>query len=149
MNSAWCISQNLFWFIAAAAARAAIAAGNQGKFWEMHHLLFTNQRHLEQTDLDSYAKELGLDISRFHADMQSNQTTDRIAKDKKLGEDLQIAGTPSIFINGRMFDGHQDMNDWIVQELANIKEGGGPVPAAAGADAGKPSIESRDAGSKK
>lgn len=135
------------------AARAAAAAMNQNKFWEMHHALFTNQRHLEQTDLDSYAKELGIEVSRFHADMQSNQTTDRIAKDRKLGEDLQIAGTPTIFINGRVFDGHQDMNDWITQELANIKEGGGtppapPAPAASG-DAGKPSTESRDAGSKK
>ena len=138
------------------AARAAAAAMNQNKFWEMHHALFTNQRHLEQTDLDSYAKELGIEVSRFHADMQSNQTTERIAKDRKLGEDLQIAGTPTIFINGRVFDGHQDMNDWINQELANIKEGGAAPPATAppatappappaSADAGKPG----DAGPKR
>ena len=44
-----------------------------------------------------------------------------------------IAGTPTIFINGRVFDGHQDMNDWIVQELANIKEGGGSPPASGSA----------------
>ena len=126
------------------AARAAAAAMNQQKFWEMHHALFTNQRHLEQTDLDSYAKELGIDVSRFHADMQSNQTTDRIAKDKKLGEDLQIGGTPTIFINGRLFDGHQDMNDWITLELASLAAGtpGTPGPnmavASGAADGGKP-----------
>ena len=45
------------------AARAAVAAMSQGKFWEMHHALFTNQRHLEQTDLDSYAQGLGLEVS--------------------------------------------------------------------------------------
>jgi len=127
------------------AARAAVAAMNQGKFWEMHHALFTNQRHLEQTDLDSYAKELGIDVSRFHADIQSPQTADRIAKDKKLGEDLQIGGTPTIFINGRLFDGRQDINEWIALELASIGQGGtAPAPAA---DSGKSTgIASGDAG---
>ncbi|MDB4941992.1 MAG: Periplasmic thiol:disulfide interchange protein DsbA [Labilithrix sp.] len=127
------------------AARAAAASMGQGKFWEMHHALFTNQRHLEQTDLDSYAKELGIDVSRFHADMQSNQTSDRIAKDKKLGEDLMIAGTPSIYINGRVYDGHQELGEWVTQELATIKAGGGSAPApsaspsaAASASAGGP-----------
>ncbi|MBX3185736.1 MAG: thioredoxin domain-containing protein [Labilithrix sp.] len=136
-----------------AAARAAVAAMNQGKFWEMHHALFTNQRHLEQTDLDSYAKGLGMDVSRFHADMQSPQTTERIAKDKKLGEDLQIGGTPTIFVNGRLFDGHQDMNDWIALELSTMGASS-PPPSAADAgstlgvatgDAGKPPA---DAGKK-
>ena len=136
------------------AARAAVAAMNQGKFWEMHHALFTNQRHLEQTDLDSYAQGLGLEVSRFHAEMQAAATADRIAKDHKLGEDLQIPGTPSIFINGRMYDGHQDMNDWIALELASVGAGGGasaPVASgassAASADAGKPAMS--DAGTKK
>ena len=135
------------------AARAGAAAMKQNKFWEMHHALFTNQRHLEQTDLDSYAKELGIEVSRFHADMQANEATDRIAKDKKLGEDLQIGGTPTIFINGRLFDGHQDMGEWITQELASIKENGGAPPApppAASGDAGKaPTLPTTDAGPKK
>ena len=123
------------------AARAAVAAMNQGKFWEMHHALFTNQRHLEQTDLDSYAKELGIEVSRFHADIQASATADRIAKDKKLGEDLQIGGTPTIFVNGRLFDGRQDLNEWIALELANATgdAGAAPAPATSGgsADAGK------------
>jgi protein-disulfide isomerase len=128
------------------AARAAIAAMNQGKFWEMHHMLFTNQRHLEQTDLDSYAKDLGLEVSRFHADMQAAATADRIAKDHKLGEDLQIQGTPTIFINGRMFDGRQDLNEWIALEQQTI---GTSAPVASGsADAGKPT-STPDAGAKK
>jgi len=130
------------------AARAAVAAMNQGKFWEMHHALFTNQRHLEQTDLDSYAKELGIDVSRFHADMQSPQTTERIARDKKLGEDLKIGGTPSIFINGRSFDGHQDLNDWIALDLAALKSGEAEKPptvtsgpASGAVDGGKPAAD--------
>lgn len=143
-------------------ARAAVAGMNQGKFWEMHHALFTNQRHLEQTDLDSYAKGLGIEVSRFHADMQATATAERIAKDKKLGEDLQIGGTPTIFINGRLFDGHQDIQDWIALELASIKgEGakgeGKPAPAAGDSgstgsaigDAGKAIPSASDAGAKK
>lgn len=137
------------------AARAAVAAGKQGKFWEMHHKLFANQAHLEQTDLDSYAKELGLDISRFHADMQSPETAARIEKDKKLGEDLQIGGTPTIFINGRLYEGNQDMNEWIALELATIradaKAGANTAPQAdaAAADAGKTADPGKaDAGAK-
>jgi protein-disulfide isomerase len=131
------------------AARAAISAlaVSPVKFWEMHHTLFTNQKHLEQTDLDSYAKSAGIEVSRFHADMQANATTDRIAKDRKLGEDLKIQGTPAIFINGRQFDGRQDMNDWINEELAALKEGGATSPAVA-SDAGAPT-KAADAGAKK
>jgi protein-disulfide isomerase len=131
------------------AARAAIAAGQQGKFWEMHHILFANQRHLEQTDLDSYAKELGLDVSRFHADMQAQATTDRIAKDRKLGEDLQIQGTPSVFINGRQFDGHQDLDEWVNQDLqtAGFAPTPSSAPIATSGDAGKPAApEKKDGG---
>jgi protein-disulfide isomerase len=125
------------------AARAGIAALNQNKFWEMHHAMFAGQRHLEQTDLDSYAKELGIEVSRMHADMQANATTERIAKDRKLGEDVQIGGTPTIFINGRLYDGHQDMNEWVTLELASLAAGGGGAPApstsaVAAPDAGKP-----------
>src|SRR5262249_32382526 len=66
------------------AARAAIAAGKQGKFWEMHHAIFANQQRLDQQGLDGLAKDLGLDVSRLHADMQSPETADRIGKDRKL-----------------------------------------------------------------
>lgn len=135
------------------AARAAVAAMNQGKFWEMHHALFAGQRHLEQTDIDSYAKELGIDVSRLHADMQATATGERIAKDKKLGEDLKIGGTPTIFINGRQFDGHQDLNEWIALELSSTTGGAPtpPVPIATGAaDAGKaPATADAGAGPKK
>lgn len=128
------------------AARAAVAAGKQGKFWEMHHKLFANQHHLEQTDIDSYAKELGLDVSRLHADMQANETSDRIAKDRKLGEDLKIQGTPSIFINGRSYDMRQDMGEWITLEMQVVREGGSTTaPTSATIDAGKTTT---DAGAK-
>lgn len=123
------------------AARAAYAAGKQGKFWEMHHLIFANQQRLDQQSLDQMAAQLGLDVSRLHADMQAQETTDRLAKDKKLGEDLKIEGTPTLFINGRQFDGHQDINEWLDTELAMVR-GGASAPASASASASAPASAS-------
>ncbi|MBX3219747.1 MAG: thioredoxin domain-containing protein [Labilithrix sp.] len=118
------------------AARAAIAAGKQGKFWEMHHMIFANQENLSQQGLDSMAKELGLDVGRLHADMQAPDTAERIAKDKKLGEDLKVEGTPAIYINGRQFDGHQDLNEWLNLELTMMGKQPAPPSTAAAGDAG-------------
>jgi protein-disulfide isomerase len=101
------------------AARAGIAAISQGKFWEMHDKMFANRDHLEQSDLDSYAKELGLDVARFHADMQAPATTERIARDKKLADTLEVKGTPTIYINGRDYDPKQDLNEWLTLELSS------------------------------
>jgi protein-disulfide isomerase len=118
------------------AARAAIAAGNQGKFWEMHDMLFANRDHLEGADIDGYAKDIGLDMAKFHADMQAPATTDRIERDKKLGESLGVQGTPTIFINGRDYDLHQDLDDWVNMEVQAAGAGATgpsaqPAPSAA------------------
>jgi len=116
------------------AARAGIAAMNQGKFWEMHDALFSNRDHLEQADVDGYAKAIGLDVTKLHADMASQATTDRIDRDKKLGESVGVQGTPTIFINGRDYDPRQDLEDWIQLELqstsADAPKTTAPAPAA-------------------
>jgi protein-disulfide isomerase len=112
------------------AARAAIAAMDQGKFWEMHDKLFANRDHLEQSDIDVYAKDLGLDLNRFHADMQSTKAGDRIAADRKEADALEVKGTPTIYVNGREFDVHQDLNDWIAQETFDGSKPSGTAPAA-------------------
>jgi protein-disulfide isomerase len=132
------------------AARAAIAAGKQGKFWEMHHLIFANQQNLDQAGLDNLAKELGLNVDRLHADMQSPETADRIARDRKLGnEELKIEGTPSIFINGRQYDGHEDLNDWLNLELQMLGKGGGTsttgAPSGSATSSGAPSASAAPA----
>ena len=103
------------------AARAAIAAQMQGKFWEMHHLLFANGQHLEPADLDRYATAIGLDLDRFHADMQSAAATEHLAADRKLGDDLKVHGTPTIFIDGREYDTKADLGEWLDQEIAARK----------------------------
>jgi hypothetical protein len=107
------------------AARAAIAAQAQGKFWDMHHQLFANGEHLEDADLLKYAAAIGLDIDRFRADLQSPATKARLEADRKLGDALQVKGTPTIFINGREYDSKIDIDDWVDGEIA------GAAPAAA------------------
>jgi protein-disulfide isomerase len=104
---------------AEAAARAAWAAGQQGKFWEMEHLLFERQEHLEQGDLERYAQMLKLDIDKWKADMESPAAKDRLAQDHKLSDDLKLQGTPTIYVNGRELDVEADesLEDRVDMEL--------------------------------
>src|SRR5580704_14410339 len=90
------------------AARAAFAAGLQGRFWEMEHLLFERQEHLEPSDLERYAVLLRLDVPKWRADMDSPAIKERIEHDHALGEDFQLKGTPAIYINGRELDVEED-----------------------------------------
>jgi protein-disulfide isomerase len=117
-----------------AAARAGIAAINQGKFWEMHDKMFANREHLEQSDLDAYAKELGMDLQKFHADLQAKTTSDRLEKDRVAGEALGVKGTPTIYINGRDYDPRQDINDWL-----NLELGGAPAASPSAGASGSAS----------
>jgi protein-disulfide isomerase len=107
------------------AARAAIAAMAQGKFWEMHKKLFENQKHLELPDLEGYAKDLKLDVAKFRADMNAPSTTERLEKDRKLADALAVKGTPTVFVNGREFDVRTDLGEWIDAEVAMVKEHAG------------------------
>ncbi|MGD0530019.1 MAG: thioredoxin domain-containing protein [Polyangiaceae bacterium] len=100
------------------AARAGIAAQMQGKFWEMEKLLFGNGQNLEPADLERYAASIGLDVEKFKADMQSPAAKARIDADHKLGDDLHVKGTPTIFIDGREYDSKVDMGEWLDQEIA-------------------------------
>jgi protein-disulfide isomerase len=74
----------------------------------MEHLLFERQQHLEDADLERYAQMLRLDMPRWRVDVSSATVSDAIAKAHKLGEDINIKGTPSIFINGRELDVEND-----------------------------------------
>jgi protein-disulfide isomerase len=87
---------------AVASARAAEAARRQGKFWEMHDLLFKNQRALEDADLARYAGAIGLDTDRFAEDYASSEVKERVDADRAEGEKHKLEGTPTIFINGRL-----------------------------------------------
>ncbi len=82
------------------AARASLAAGNQGKFWEMHDALFKNQRNLNPAFYEKTAKELGLDVAKFKKDMESEAVKKQIEDDKALAKKHGISGTPGFFVNG-------------------------------------------------
>ncbi len=90
---------------AALAHRAALAATQQGKFWEMHDLLFANQRKAERDDVLEYARRLGLDLDRFQKDLDSDETRARIASDQAEGETLHVTGTPTYYVNGKPYFG--------------------------------------------
>jgi len=83
------------------AALAAEAADRQGKFWEMHDLLFRRQSFLEDRELLSYARLLELDEERFRADFEAETGLRRIEAEVRSGERNGVEGTPTIFVNGR------------------------------------------------
>lgn len=103
------------------AARAALAARKQGKFWEMHDKLFANQRALQADKLKEYAQEIGLDAAKFEQDMGSPDVQKEIDEDGKAAQQAQVSGTPTLFINGkrvmtRSFDGLKQMIDEALKQ---------------------------------
>jgi protein-disulfide isomerase len=98
------------------AAEAAEAAGAQGKFWEMHDLLFQNQGNLKQKDLLAYAERLGLDMDRFRAELTGSVYQDRVRGDFRHGVQNGVYGTPGLFLNGVRYDGAWD-EATLIKEL--------------------------------
>ena len=90
------------------AAEAAEAAGAQGKFWEMHDLLFENQAALDDEDIVQYARTLGLDASRVINEIASGAYTARVREDFRGGARGGVNGTPTLFINGVRHEGSPD-----------------------------------------
>jgi protein-disulfide isomerase len=94
---------------ALAASATAEAAARQGRFWEMHELLFRRQKALEDDDLRAYAAEIGLDLIRFDQDRTGEDVSARIARDVASGESTGvIRGTPTLFIDGVLHEGGYD-----------------------------------------
>jgi protein-disulfide isomerase len=92
-----------------AAAAAAEAAARQGRFWDMHELLFHRQKALEDGDLRGYAAQLGLDVAAFDRDRASTTVADRICRDVDSGlASGQVLGTPTLFIDGAVHRGGYD-----------------------------------------
>ena len=93
---------------AQAAAQAAEAAARQDRFWELHDLLFRNQMRLEPDDLRRFAERLGLDLERFESDVADPATSARVERDVESGLQSSVDGTPSLFIDGRRYEGPRD-----------------------------------------
>ena len=96
---------------ALAASAAAEAAARQGRFWEMHELLFKRQEALEDDDLRRYAEELELDVALFDSDRASADALARIRRDVDSGLATgEVQGTPTLFIDGEVHRGAYDMS---------------------------------------
>src|ERR1700741_347214 len=94
---------------ALATATVAEAAARQGRFWDMHELLFHRQKALEDDDLRGYAGQLGLDAAVFDRDRADRAVADRIRRDIRSGLDSgQVLGTPTLFIDGVVHRGGCD-----------------------------------------
>jgi len=89
------------------AAEAALAANEQGKFWQMHDKLFANQQALDRPSLEKYAEELGLNMTKFKAALDSGKFKDKVDADAKEGAAVGATGTPTFFINGTKVVGAQ------------------------------------------
>jgi protein-disulfide isomerase len=111
------------------AAKAAIAAKRQGKYWEMEKQLFSHQKHLEDADLEEYARNIGLDMNRFSRDFIDPTAEDIIDRDRAEADKQGLTGTPFILINGREFDLaffklDRDLEAWIDAEVETHKKAG-------------------------
>jgi protein-disulfide isomerase len=90
------------------AAEAAEAAAVQGSFWEMHDLLYENQKRLENEDLRGYAEQLGLDVGHFDTELSEHVHADRVHDDFLSGVRSGVNGTPTFYINGSRHDDSYD-----------------------------------------
>lgn len=107
------------------AAEALLAAGDQGKYWEMHDVMIERSPKLDRSSLISYAKELGLDVKKFTNDLDSMKHGDIIERDKKLAVDMDLYNTPTFFINGRKVIGNRPyeyLKKIIEEELQYVKK---------------------------
>jgi protein-disulfide isomerase len=116
------LHQNAF-----AAARAAEAAALQGKFWEMHDLLYENQSQWAESSnpmqfFQQYAQQLGLNTDQFKKDYSSNKVNNAINADKAAGDKLGIEGTPTFYLNGKKIDVQADVGSFTKQIQQAIKQ---------------------------
>jgi protein-disulfide isomerase len=82
------------------ASQASLAAHKEGKFWEYHDKLFANQQKLDRPSLETYAKEVGLNVANFKKALDSKEYASIVDAEMKLGEEVAVQGTPTMFVNG-------------------------------------------------
>lgn len=109
------------------AARAAEAAGNQGKFWEMHDILFSNQNSWSEVKdaeeiFSAYASSLGLDLQKFGSDLDSAKAINKVADDLQSGRNANLKGTPTFFLNGKEIENPRSYEEFASLIKAAIEE---------------------------
>jgi protein-disulfide isomerase len=106
------------------AAKASVAAGRQGKFWEMHDVMFKNNRELGFDKLKEYAGQIGLDVARWEKDYNSTEVQQDIDKDMASARTADVTGTPTFFVNGkrvsnRTVEGFKEMIEAALKSTGN------------------------------
>jgi len=91
------------------AAESSLAAQAQGKFWEMHDKMYANFRMLSRPHIDAWAKEVGLDLTKFDAALNKHEYAKRVASEEQQGEVAGIEGTPTFFIDGARLNATFDL----------------------------------------
>src|SRR5829696_2153382 len=109
------------------AAQAAEAAASQGRFWEMHDLLYERQDELGEEDLMRYAAELGLDLRQFEEDLTNDDHAGRIDEDRLGGDRAGVRGTPAFFVNGVRYKGPMDLDGLLAAVEEATSSSGAPV----------------------
>lgn len=107
------------------AALAALAAGDQGKYWEMHDLLFERWQQFGEESLMINARELGLDLERFNKSMSSKKHAEDLERNYRQAEALHVHVTPTFFVNGKKYDGeltYREFKKIIEEELSHAKQ---------------------------
>jgi protein-disulfide isomerase len=107
------------------AAEAAEAASAQGKFWAMYDVLFRNQAHLKNADLQRYASELGMDMARYVAEMDDHIYLQKVREDITSGRLSHIRATPTFFVNGVTQDisfGMKALHDAVAAAVSNHRK---------------------------
>jgi protein-disulfide isomerase len=105
------------------AAEAALAAHAQGKFWPMHDKLYANFQRISPENIFKWAEEIGLDVVRFTADLKSGKYKSAVEKETAEGEQAGVQGTPTVFVNGRHYNGPLEteaLESVIETELKNL-----------------------------
>jgi protein-disulfide isomerase len=95
------------------AAEASLAAGAQGKFWEMKEVLFNNQKKLKEEQLIQYAQELGLDLEQFKSDLSTHKYKAQVERETQEAVKLGATGTPAFFVNGRYLSGAKPLESFV------------------------------------
>ncbi len=103
------------------AAKACLAAGLQGRFWEMEELVFKNPKKLQDKDLKKYAKKIGLDLPQFEKDFNSEEIDKLVQEDLAEAKKAKVTGTPTLFLNGKRVQNRSE--EAMKQEIKTILEG--------------------------
>jgi protein-disulfide isomerase len=113
---------------ASISAAAALAAHNQGKFWQMHDILFANRQQLSRQNILGWATKIGLDMKRFNADLDSEAIKKAVIKDTQDGDKAGVEGTPTVFIDGQRYNGELALDaikpviDGELKRIAGLKK---------------------------